>query len=170
MRNLLLISNIFCRLSERTDCFAIAQVAAAAVENPNFPQPPAMATSILHTASQSYPPPPPPFSQESTELSLSGHHLSQGTMPSFDGAQSIGSTPTPTPTASRGQRQISSFNTATYPPPNSIPIQRAPPKRYHEPNGVIPQQQYPPGHRPQIYTVRSLQVILSQAPAKSVAN
>ncbi|KAI4174213.1 MAG: hypothetical protein LQ346_008263 [Caloplaca aetnensis] len=73
-------------------------------------------------------------------------------MPSFDGAQSIGSTPTPTPPTSRGQHQISSFNTATYPPQNGVPIQSAPPKRYHESNGVIPQQQYPSSERPQIYT------------------
>ncbi|KAI4120962.1 MAG: hypothetical protein LQ338_006640 [Usnochroma carphineum] len=111
-----------------------------------------MAASVMHTAPQSYPHPPPPFSKESTESSISGAHLSQGAMQSFDGAQSIASTPTPTPPASRGQHQISSFNTATYPPPNGVPIQQAPPKRYHEVNGIIPQQQYPPGHKPQIYT------------------
>ncbi|KAL8825735.1 MAG: hypothetical protein Q9170_007679 [Blastenia crenularia] len=111
-----------------------------------------MATSLVHTASHSYPPPPPAFSQESTESSISGVHPSQAPMQSFDGAQSIASTPTPTPPASRSQHQISSFNTATYPQPNGIPIQQAPPKRYLEPNGVIPQQQYPTGHKPQIYT------------------
>lgn len=117
-----------------------------------------MAASVLHTASQSYPPPPPPFSQESAESSI-GAHLSQGAMQSFDGAHSIASTPTPTPPASRGHHQVSSFNTAAYPPPNGVLIQQAPPKRYHEANGIIPQQQYPPGHKPQIYTVRSLQVL-----------
>ncbi|KAL8992601.1 MAG: hypothetical protein Q9188_007548 [Gyalolechia gomerana] len=111
-----------------------------------------MATSLVHTASHSYPPPPPAFSQESTESSVSGPHLSQAPMQSFDAAHSIASTPTPTPPASRSQHQISSFNTATYPPPNGIPIQQAPPKPYHDTNGVIPQQQYPPGHKPQIYT------------------
>ncbi|KAL9026078.1 MAG: hypothetical protein Q9196_005204 [Gyalolechia fulgens] len=111
-----------------------------------------MATSLVHTASHSYPPPPPAFSEESTEPSLSGAHLSQGPMQSFDGAHSKASTPTPTPPASRSQHQISSFNTATYPPPNGIPIQQAPPKPYHDTNGVVPQQQYPPGHKPQIYT------------------
>ncbi|KAL8727691.1 MAG: hypothetical protein Q9181_005616 [Wetmoreana brouardii] len=105
----------------------------------------------MHTASQSYPP-PPSFSQESTESSVAGAHLSQSGMYSFDGAQSITSTPTPTPPASRGQHQISSFSTTTYPPPNGVPIQQAPPKRYNEANGSIPQQQYPPGHKPQIYT------------------
>ncbi|KAI4137944.1 MAG: hypothetical protein LQ341_004893 [Variospora aurantia] len=112
-----------------------------------------MATSVLHTASQSYPPlPPPPFSQESAGSSLSGAHLSQGAMQSFDGTRSMAATPTPTPPASRGHHQISSFNTAAYPVPNGIPIQQAPSKRYHEANGIIPQHQYPPGHKPQIYT------------------
>lgn len=114
-----------------------------------------MATSLVHTASHSYPPPPPAFSQESTESSISGTHLSQGPMQSFDGGHSIASTPTPTPPASRSQHQISSFNTATYPPPNGIPIQQAPPKPYHDTNGAIPQQQYPPGHKPLVYTVSS---------------
>ncbi|KAL9595265.1 MAG: hypothetical protein Q9179_005054 [Wetmoreana sp. 5 TL-2023] len=110
-----------------------------------------MAASVIHTASQSYPP-PPSFSQESADSSVAGAHLSQAGMYPFDGPQSITSTPTPTPPASRGQHQISSFNTATYPPPNGVPIQQAPPKRYNEANGSIPQQQYPPGHKPQIYT------------------
>ncbi|KAL9604160.1 MAG: hypothetical protein Q9219_000748 [cf. Caloplaca sp. 3 TL-2023] len=111
-----------------------------------------MATSLIHPASSHTYPPPPAFSQESTESSISGAHLSQGPMQSFDGGQSLASTPTPTPPTSRGQHQISSFNTAAYPPPNGVPIQQAPPIRYHEPNGLIPQQQYPPGHKPQIYT------------------
>ncbi|KAL8659448.1 MAG: hypothetical protein Q9226_000407 [Calogaya cf. arnoldii] len=107
-----------------------------------------MAASIVHTVSHSYPP-PPTFSQESTESSINGAHLSQGGMQSFDGVQS---TPTPTPPASRGHHQISAFNTASYPPPNDVPIQQAPPKSYNDTNGVVPQQQYPPGHKPSIYT------------------
>ncbi|KAL8749623.1 MAG: hypothetical protein Q9199_007572 [Rusavskia elegans] len=107
-----------------------------------------MAASIVHTVSHSYPH-PPSFSQESTESSINGAHLSQGGMQSFDGVQS---TPTPTPPASRGHHQISAFNTATYPPPNGVPIQQAPPKSYSDTNGVFPQQQYPPGHKPSIYT------------------
>ncbi|KAL8685606.1 MAG: hypothetical protein Q9218_007655 [Villophora microphyllina] len=110
-----------------------------------------MAASLIQTATQSYPP-PPSFSQESTESSITGPHLSQGVMYPYENGVSIASTPTPTPPASRGQHQISSFNTATYPPTNGISIQQAPPKRYSEPNGLIPQQQYPPGHKPQIYT------------------
>ncbi|KAL8996208.1 MAG: hypothetical protein Q9169_004230 [Polycauliona sp. 2 TL-2023] len=107
-----------------------------------------MAASIVHTVSHSYPP-PPSFSQESTDSSMNGAHLSQGGMQSFDGVQS---TPTPTPPASRGHHQISAFNTATYPPPNGVPIQQAPPRSYNDVNGVVPQQQYPPGHKPSIYT------------------
>ncbi|KAL8780538.1 MAG: hypothetical protein Q9213_006434 [Squamulea squamosa] len=107
-----------------------------------------MAASIMHAVSHTYPP-PPSFSQESTESSINGAHLSQGGMQSFDGVQT---TPTPTPPASRGHHQISAFNTATYPPSNGIPIQQAPPKPYNETNGVVPQQQYPPGHKPSIYT------------------
>ncbi|KAL8957720.1 MAG: hypothetical protein Q9193_005083 [Seirophora villosa] len=64
----------------------------------------------------------------------------------------MASTPTPTTPASRGHHQLSSFNTTAYPVPNGIPIQQAPPKRYHESNGIIPQHQHPPGHKPQIYT------------------
>ncbi|CAL8575976.1 transcriptional regulator swi6 [Xanthoria parietina] len=108
-----------------------------------------MAASIVqHPVSHSYPP-PPTFSQESTESSINGAHLSQGAMQSFDGVQS---TPTPTPPASRGHHQISAFNTASYPPPNGVPIQQAPPKSYGDTNGLVPQQQYPPGHKPSIYT------------------
>ncbi|KAL9041236.1 MAG: hypothetical protein Q9180_001412 [Flavoplaca navasiana] len=107
-----------------------------------------MAASIVHTVSHSYPP-PPSFSQESTESSMNGAQLSQGAMQSFEGIQS---TPTPTPPASRGHHQISAFNTAAYPPPNGVPIQQAPPKSFSDSNGIVPQQQYPPGHKPSIYT------------------
>lgn len=50
---------------------------------------------------------------------------------------------------------MSAFNTATYPPPNGVPIQQAPPKSFSDSNGIVPQQQYPPGHKPSIYTVRA---------------
>ncbi|KAL8800004.1 MAG: hypothetical protein Q9182_005485 [Xanthomendoza sp. 2 TL-2023] len=110
-----------------------------------------MAASILHTISHSYPP-PPSFSQETTESSINGARLPQPGMQSFDPVQSIPSTPTPTPPASRAQHHIPPFNTTAYPSTNGVPIQQAPPKPYPEANGVIPQQQYPPGHNPSIYT------------------
>ncbi|KAL8915685.1 MAG: hypothetical protein Q9172_006766 [Xanthocarpia lactea] len=103
-----------------------------------------MAATVVHMY-----PPPPSFSQESTESSINGANLSQGVMQSFDGVQP---TPTSTPPASRGHHQVSAFNTATYPPPNGVPIQQAPSKLHNDNNGVVPQQQYPPGHKPSIYT------------------
>lgn len=153
-----LISLFYCRLLRGSIVF-VPSVTAAAIGG-LISQHPSMATSVLHTASQPYPPPPPPFSQESTGSSLGGAHLSQGAMQSFDGTRSMASTPTPTTPASRGHHQLSSFNTTAYPVPNGIPIQQAPPKRYHESNGIIHQHQHPPGHKPQIYTVRSLDLLI----------
>ncbi|KAL8711857.1 MAG: hypothetical protein Q9220_003801 [cf. Caloplaca sp. 1 TL-2023] len=65
----------------------------------------AAAASMVHAVPHSYPAPPPSFSQESTESSANTAHLSHNGMPSFDGATSLASTPTPTPPASRGHHQ-----------------------------------------------------------------
>ncbi|KAL9044573.1 MAG: hypothetical protein Q9214_002300 [Letrouitia sp. 1 TL-2023] len=114
-----------------------------------------MAAPAIHSTSQSY---PAPFSQESAGSSMNGARSAQGHMTTFDPSQSTTSTPTPTPPASRGNHHIAPFNNANYPPPNGVNIQQAPMRVYNESNGNIPQQQYPPGHKPQIYTVYEMEV------------
>ncbi|KAL8867477.1 MAG: hypothetical protein Q9174_005640 [Haloplaca sp. 1 TL-2023] len=114
-----------------------------------------MSSSFTQTASQSFPA-RSSFSKESSESSNGAANLSQNAMYSFDGAQSTGSTPTPTPPASRSQLQTASFHTNSYPQPNGVPIQQAPQKRHNELNGYIPQLQYPQGHEPPIVYQASL--------------
>ena len=107
--------------------------------------------SAIHAASTSYP--PLSFSQNSTDSSMNGMHLSQSGLNSFEAPQSVASTPTPTPPASRGHAQILPYNMSNYGPPNGLHPRHSAQRSFGDPMGNVPQQQYPPGHKPQIYTV-----------------
>ncbi|MCJ1463121.1 transcriptional regulator swi6 [Pseudocyphellaria aurata] len=106
--------------------------------------------SAVHAASPPYP--PPTFSHTSTESSMNGIHLSQPQMNSFEAAQSIASTPTVTPPASRGHQHIMPLNLANYGTTNGNRFTHPNSRGIGEMNGHVPQQRYPPGHKPQIYT------------------
>ncbi|KAK4691162.1 regulatory protein SWI6, partial [Lecanoromycetidae sp. Uapishka_2] len=106
--------------------------------------------SAVHAASPSYPP-PPTFSQESTGSSINGMHLQHSALNSFDGPQSIASTPTPTPPASRHQ-QIMPYGTSNYGQANGTQSQQSTPRHYQDLKPSVQQQHYAPGQKPQIYT------------------
>lgn len=108
--------------------------------------------SVVHAASPTYPP-PPSFSQNSTESSMNSIYPSHSALNSFDGPQSVASTPTPTPPASRHQN-IMPYNTSTYGQINGNHSQQSTPRHYHDLKPSVQQQQYPSGQKPQIYTVR----------------
>lgn len=101
--------------------------------------------STFHAGSSSYPP-PPTFSQESAETAMNGIGHSQSALNSFDGRQSLASTPTPTPPTSRHQ-QNGPYSMPTYAPMNGTYGQMATPKRLSQ------QQHYIPVQKPEIYTV-----------------
>ncbi|KAI9849735.1 MAG: transcriptional regulator swi6, partial [Pleopsidium flavum] len=90
--------------------------------------------------------PPPSFSRNSTGSSMNGVHAS------FDASQSVASTPAATPPPPRGHHQRMSFNMGSHGQQNGMVMQRSGFMGFGEVNGHIPQQQYPPGHKPQIYT------------------
>ena len=108
--------------------------------------------SAVHAASPSYPP-PPSFSQNSTEFSMNSIYPSHSALNSFDGPQSVASTPTPTPPASRHQN-IMPYSTSNYSQMNGNHSQESTPRYYHDQKPSVQQLQYPPGQKPQIYTVR----------------
>ena len=107
--------------------------------------------SAVHAVSPSYP--PPSFSQNSTDSSMNGIHLAQSGLNSFEAPQSVVSTPTPTPPASRGHAQILPYNMSNYGPPNGLHPRHSAQRSFGDSMVNVPQQQYPPGHKPQIYTV-----------------
>ncbi|KAI9872941.1 MAG: transcriptional regulator swi6 [Pleopsidium flavum] len=90
--------------------------------------------------------PPPSFSRNSTGSSMNGVHAS------FDASQSVASTPAATPPPPRGHHQRTSFNMGSHGQQIGMVMQRSGFMGFGEVNGHIPQQQYPPGHKPQIYT------------------
>lgn len=108
--------------------------------------------SAVHAVTPPYP--PPTFSHNSTDSSMNGMHLSQPQMNSFEAAQSIASTPTVTPPASRGHQHIMPLNMANYGATNGTHFPQTNSRGLGEMNGHVPQQRNPPGHKPQIYTVR----------------
>lgn len=101
--------------------------------------------STFHASSSNYPP-PPTYSQETTDSAMNGINHSQSALNSFDGRQSIGSTPTPTPPTSRHQPN-GPYNMSNYPPMNGAYSQIGTPRK------MAQQQYYPPGQKPEIYTV-----------------
>lgn len=107
--------------------------------------------STIHAAPPPYP--APSFSRSTTASSMSGIHFSQSSSNPFDTQQSVASTPTATPPPIRGHKSHMSFNMGSYGPQNGVHVQQGGSRVYGEVNGNIPQQQYPPGHKPQIYTV-----------------
>ncbi len=84
---------------------------------------------------------------------MNGIHLSQTGLNSFEAPQSVASTPTPTPPASRGHQQILPHNMSSYGGPNGLHSQYSAQKSFGDMHVNVPQQRYPPGHKPQIYTV-----------------
>lgn len=108
--------------------------------------------SAVHAPSPSYPP-PPTYSQNNTDGVVNGINHSHSAFNSFDGAQSVASTPTPTPPASRHQ-QIMPQSMPNYGQANGIYGQQTTPRHLHDSKPIVQQQQYPPGQKPQIYTVR----------------
>ena len=117
--------------------------------------------SAVHAPSPSYPP-PPTYSQNSTDGMVNGINHSHSAFNSFDGAQSVASTPTPTPPASRHQH-IMPHSVPNYGQANGIYSQQTTPRHHTDPKPMIQQQHYPPGHKPQIYTVRLPRVTLSSS-------
>lgn len=107
--------------------------------------------SVVHAASPSYPP-PPTYTQNSTDGMVNGINHSHSAFNSFDGAQSVASTPTPTPPASRHQ-QIMPHGIPNYGQANGTYSQQTTPRHRNDPKPMIQQQHYPPGQKPQIYTV-----------------
>ena len=107
--------------------------------------------SAVHAPSPSYPP-PPAYSQTTTDAVVNGVNRSHSAFNSFDGAPSVASTPTPTPPASRHQ-QIMPHGMPSYSQSNGTYSQQTTPRHHHELKPMIQQQHYPPGQRPQIYTV-----------------
>lgn len=115
--------------------------------------------SAVHAASPSYPP-PSTYSQNNTDRVVNGINHSHSVFNSFDGAQSVASTPTPTPPASRHQ-QIMPHGIPSYAQTNGTYGHQTTPRHPHEPKPMIQQQHYPPGQKPQIYTVWLLHLALS---------
>ena len=107
--------------------------------------------SAVHAPSPSYPP-PPTYSQNSTDGVANGINHSHAAFNSFDAAQSVASTPTPTPPTSRHQ-QIMPHGISSYGHANGTYSQQTTPRHHHDPKPMVQQQQYPPGQKPQIYTV-----------------
>lgn len=117
--------------------------------------------SAVHAASPSYPP-PPNYSQTSTDGAVNGINHSHPVFNSFDGAQSVASTPTPTPPNSRHQ-PIMPHSIPSYGQANGTYSQQTTPRHHHDSKPMVQQQHYPPGQKPQIYTVCLPQVALSSS-------
>lgn len=81
---------------------------------------------------------------------MNGIHFSQTPLNSFEASQSVASTPTATPPASRHQH-IMPLNMANF-ASNGHHLQPATPRGL-DVNSGAPQQRYAPGYNPQIYTV-----------------
>ena len=111
--------------------------------------------STFHAGSSSYPP-PPTFSQDSADNVMNGIGHSQSTLNSFDGRQSIASTPTPTPPTSRHQ-QNGPYSMPNYASMNGTYNHITTPKK------MAPQQNYSSGQKPEIYTVWFIRVDLINA-------
>jgi len=107
--------------------------------------------SAVHAGSSSYPPPPETYAQNSINPTMNGVHASHSALNSFDGSHSITSTPTPTPPASRHQPNMP-YN-AAYGHMIGGHNQQNTPRQYHDLKPNVRLQQYPPGQKPQIYTV-----------------
>lgn len=107
--------------------------------------------AAIHVGS---PPYPPSFSRNSTDSSINGIHLSQQQTKSFEAAQSIASTPTATPPASRGHQHIMPLSLAAYGQSNGTQYSAPGARGLGDINGKKPQQRYAlSGKQPQIYTV-----------------
>ena len=119
---------------------------------------PALMASAVHAAQPQ--PPVPSFSRNSTGSSVGGPHLSQLALSSFEASQSVVSTPAATPPSLRGQQRQMSFNMVNFGPSNGLKMQQNGLRGYAEVNGSIAQQVYPPGHKPSIYTVCCLRLLL----------
>ena len=115
--------------------------------------------SVVHATSTSYPP-PPTYPQNSADGLVNGINHSHSAFNSFDGAQSVASTPTPTPPASRHQ-QIMPHGIPNYGQANGTYSQQTTPRHRNDPKPMIQQQHYPPGQKPQIYTVGLPHITLS---------
>lgn len=101
---------------------------------------------------------PPPYlslsiSQNGTDSTINGLHLSQPAANSFEATQLANSTQTATSPASRGHQHIMPLNMASYGPANGHHLQSAPPRGLADTTGHVAHQIYPANHKPQIYTV-----------------
>ena len=93
------------------------------------------------------------ISQNSTESTMNGLHLSQPASSPFEATQPASSSQTATSPVSRGQQQIMPLNMASYGPANGHHLQPATPRALADINSQVAHQIYPPNYRPQIYTV-----------------
>ena len=109
--------------------------------------------SVAHASQPQYH--TPSFSRDSTSSSLGALQFSQIGISPFE-AQSVTSTPAETPPPSRGHPQQMSFNMGGYGPPNGMHLPQGAPRGLANVNGQMQQQQYPLGHKPEIYTVRQI--------------
>lgn len=107
--------------------------------------------AITHVASAPYP--SLSLSQNSTDSTLTGLHLSQAAPSPYEATRPANSSQTTISPTSRAHQQIMPMNMASFGPANGHHLQPATPRGLANINGHVTHQMYPSNYRPQIYTV-----------------
>ena len=107
--------------------------------------------AITHVASAPYS--SLSISQNSTDSTMTGLHLSQPAPSPFESTQPAHSSQTTISPTSRGHQQIMPLNMTSYGPANGHHLQPATPRGLADINGHVNHQIYSSNYRPQIYTV-----------------